>query len=248
MKKLRLISVIMAGLVILSLSVHAQNSIDEISYAAYLKSSTTLWEKAIDIQTKNLEKENSTQNRYQLAMAYYGLLNATMATQDEDTFSKYLDKTKDLLTEVIEADESMGEPRAIYSSVLGLEMAYSPMKGMYLGYKSNSYMSKAMELSPESPLVIKLYAGSKLYTPSMFGGDKDAAREHFDKAVELYEQNEKELTYNWLYLDALAHLGISYTQTGDKANAEIIFRKAIEKEPEFYWVSKSLLPELLASK
>ena len=121
------------------------------------------------------------------------------------------------------------------------------MKGMYLGYKSNSNMSDAMANAPDSPLVIKLYAGSKLYTPSMFGGDIEEAQESFVKAVEKFEEIPSNLTNNWLYLDALAHLGISYFKNGDEVNAEKTFKKALEVEPDFYWVSKSLLPGLLAS-
>ncbi len=227
---------------------NAQNDIKEISYAAYLKSSTTLWEKAIHVHKNNIGSTPDSKQKFDLAMLQYGLLNATMSTKDEATFDKYLDGTKELLQEVIEENKEWGDPSAVYSSILGLEMAYSPMKGMYLGYKSSSYMEDARKLSPESPLVIKLFAGSKLYTPEMFGGDSEVAKENFVKAVDSYENSGESLDQNWLYMDALAHLGISYKKVGENDKAEATFQKALKIEPDFYWVSKSLLPSLSSAE
>lgn len=247
MKNYCIIVVLLIGTLVATVA-KAQNEIKEISYAAYLKSSVTLWEKAVEIEKKKVASNPTNTNKFDLAMAYYGLLSATMATKDEDSFDKYLSTTKTLLAEIIDEDESLGEPQAVLSSVMGLEMAYSPMKGMYLGYKSSSNMDDAVEFAPDSPLVIKLFAGSKLYTPSMFGGDTEEAQESFIKAIEKFEEKPENIQSNWLYLDALAHLGISYQKNGDSENAEKIYRKAIELEPDFFWVSKSLLPSLLASK
>lgn len=216
--------------------VTSAQSTKEIAYGAYLNASKTMWEKAV----KSAESQNGAKS-FEKAAALYGLLNNTMATQDEETFDEYKDATIELLEELIESNEEWGEPRAVLSSVYGLVMAYSPMKGMYLGMKSSSLMEDAMELQPESPIVQKLYAGSKLYTPEMFGGDPEEAVESFQKSLSLY--GEKDTKSNWLYLDTMMGLALSYNKTEQQDKAIDILEKAVTIEPLYYW-GKSTLKKL----
>lgn len=210
----------------------AQN-LNEIQYGGYLKASKSLWERAISVA----EKQHGEQS-FEKAMAVYGLLNATMATQDEETFDAYVDTASDLLKSIIEQKPEWGEPKAVLSSIYGLRMAYDPWKGMIYGGKSNSFMADAYNAQPESPLVQKLYAGSKLYTPSMFGGDVDVAKKSFMKAIEIYENGND--TDHWLYLNALVGLSMAYNKLDEPIKAKEILEKAIKIEPEFYW-AKSIL-------
>lgn len=221
---------IMVGVITVVASAQTTN---EIAYGAYLNASKAMWERAI----KTAERENG-QNSFEKAMAMYGLLNNTMATQDEETFDDFKDQTIDILESIIDSNEQWGEPRAVLSSVYGLVMAYSPMKGMYLGMKSSSLMEDAMELQPESPLVQKLYAGSKLYTPEMFGGDPEKAVKSFQKSLSLYEEGST--TNNWLYLDAMMGLSMAYRKTEKNDEAIAILEKAIVTESEYHWAKATL--------
>lgn len=217
----------------LTVSVTAQSS-SETQYAAYLKASKTMWEKSIQLASQEKGKET-----FEVAMAMYGLLNNTMATKDEETFDEYKDDTIDLLKKLIEENPDWGEPKAVLSSTYGLVMAYSPMKGMILGMKSSSLMDDAMRLQPESALVQKLYAGSKLYTPKMFGGDPEEAVVAYSKSISLY--NEQENTEgNWLYLDAMMGLAMSYKSTEQDDKAKSTLEEAIAIEPQYYWAKSTL--------
>ncbi|MEQ8905524.1 tetratricopeptide repeat protein [Ekhidna sp.] len=208
----------------------------QTQYAAYLKASKIMWERSID-QAKSESGEES----FQTAMAMYGLLNNTMATEDEDTFDEYKDFTVELLEKLIEENPEWGEPRAVLSSTYGLVMAYSPMKGMFLGMKSSSLMEEAMRLQPESPLVQKLFAGSKLYTPEMFGGDPEVAVSTFQKALEIYEQSDT--TENWLYLDTMMGLALAYRKTDQNEKAKATLERAVAIEPQYHW-AKSVLEKI----
>ena len=104
-------------------------------------------------------------------------------------------------------------------------------------------MSDALKESPDSPLVMRLYAGSKQYTPAMWGGDKKVAADFMEKAVKAFEQ-KGETVDNWLYIDALANLGIVYSEIDKKDQAKVTFQKALNMEPEFGWVKYSLMPQL----
>ncbi|MEO9482409.1 MAG: hypothetical protein ABJG47_03145 [Ekhidna sp.] len=210
----------------------AQNS-KQIQYAGYLNASKTMWERSI----KLAEMEDGDKS-FEKALAMYGLLNNTMATQDEATFEEYVGPTTDLLKEIIDENPGHGEAHAVLSSVYGLVMAYSPMKGMLYGMKSSSLMDKALRLSPDSPLVQKLYGGSKLYTPEMFGGDSKQAIEAFTNAIELFEKGDVE--DNWLYMDTHMGLALAYNKVKENEKAEEILEKAILMEPQYHWAKATL--------
>lgn len=229
MKKIIITSVLLIAAGMLS-----AQSIKETQYAAYLTASKTMWERSLKMSSK-AHGERSLE----AAMAMYGILNNTMANQDEETFDQYKDLTIEILKEIIEVNPERGEPKAVLSSVYGLVMAYSPMKGMFLGPKSTSLMSEAMKQQPESPLVQKLYAGSKLYTPTMFGGDPEEAVKSFTKAIEIYDEIGN-TDSDWLYLDSMMGLAMSYQKTNNSDAAKSTLEKAIAIEPNYHWAKATL--------
>ncbi|MDN5205403.1 tetratricopeptide repeat protein [Fulvivirgaceae bacterium BMA10] len=245
MKTLSKFFALIIGISIATLAQGQELKVNEMLYRAYLTNSKTMWEKGVGLKQEAYNKdETNTDLLLDLALAQYGLLGSTMANQDKETFKKYLDDTKENLEKVIKHDEKSAEPKAILSSVYGLEMAYSPWKGMYLGSRSGSLMEKAVKLNDRSALVLKLHAGSKLFTPKMFGGNINMAIESFKKAIDLFESEPEKLKNNWLYLDALSFLGQAYEKAGKKEEAIATYKKALEFEPEFGWVKYSLLPNV----
>ncbi len=224
---------ILAGLLLLSSYWLQAQSQQELEYAAYLKAGKSLWERCVDQANRQHGGES-----FEATMAAYGLLNSTMATEDETTFDDNVDQVVDHLKAIIKEKPQWGEPQAVLSTVYGLKMAYSPMKGIIYGSKSGSLIESAVKLQPESPLVQKLYGSYKLYTPSMFGGDAEEAVKAFTLAVQLYEDLDS--SGNWLYLDALVHLALSYRKTQQTDQAITVLEKAINLEPDFNW-AKAIL-------
>ena len=223
-------------------NVLAQNTVKEVEYAAYLNASKTLWKQAIDRRQKAYDSDQNPNKLYDLTLAQYGLLNATIIDQDKKLFEEYVDLTVESLEKLIKSDKQWAEPKAVLSSVYGLKMGFSPWKGVFLGSKSGSLIEQALKLNDNSPLVWKIEASSKLFTPSMFGGDEEAAVEAFRKAVSLFEAAPDHLANNWLYLDALAWLGQACEKTGKQEEAIATYEKAVAAEPEFKWVKYKLLP------
>lgn len=217
--------------------------VNALMYKAYLINSMSLWERAVSITQKACDAEpENMQRKFELALAQYGLLSATMADKNEEQFNKYLDATKENLESLIESDDKWAEPKAILASVYGLQMGYSPWKGMFLGGKSSGLMEEALEADSKSPVVHKLYAGSKLFTPEMFGGSVTDAVNHYQKAIEFYESDSTNTVNSWLYLDAMAFLGIAHKKAKKIDDAIKVYKRALEKEPEFGWVENVLLP------
>ena len=213
----------------------AQRTLKEIQYAAYLNASKTMWERSI----AQAEKE-SGEKSFEKAIAMYGLLSNTMASKDEETFDDNVDQTIDLLKKIMDQNPEHGESRAVLSSVYGLVIVYSPMKGMLYGMKSSSLMDEAMKLNPESALVQKLYGGSKFYTPKMFGGDATEAIKAFNKSIQLFEVGDS--SNNWLYLDTYMGLALAYNKVEKRDEAEATLEKAIAIEPQYHW-AKSVLAQ-----
>jgi len=227
-------------------SLYAQDKADEIMYKAYLSDAdaTPAWKKAIEMRKDALKaNEKSTKAQFGVALAQFGLLGSTMRWQNEELFDEYYKETEENLEQIIEADKKWAEPYALLSATYGLKMGYSPLQGMFLGGKSGNLVEKAKKLNPNSPLVWKVYANSKYFTPEAFGGDLQEAIEAYEKCLALYEAKPETLRQNWMYLDALAFLGQAYMKNGDTGKAIVIYEKALAVEPEFGWIKYSLLPK-----
>lgn len=234
---------------ILSSTANAQSS-QEVQYRAYLNSEQplTLWKQAVTAcQTALGEKTGDDSLLFDLALAQYGLMNATLRTEDEDTFDAYYPDAIANVERLTDRNKKWGDPMALQSAMYGLKMAYSPMQGMVLGYQSNALIKKAIKVSPQSAFAWKVYATSEFFTPKMFGGDLNEAIEAYKKSVQLYEAQAQTKT-NWLYLDALAFLGQAYMKNGSKADAIATLEKALKAEPAFGWVKNVLLPKVKAMK
>lgn len=217
----------------------AQSETDELMYQAYLQRSPALWEKALATQ---LKQANTTTEKLRLAFVYYSLLNGTMATQNETLFDKHVDAAKELIKELIDQNPKSGEAAAMLSGIYGNEIAYSSMKGMFLGGKSSGLADKGIKLEPASALVWRIYGTNKYYTPAAFGGDLEEAVKAFEKSISIFESKPDTLKQNWLYIDTLALLGQAYAKSGATDKAIATYEKALQQEPSFGWVKFSLLP------
>lgn len=225
----------------------AQDGYDAELYKAYLSQQPVpeIWKSAVAARKQSAKKEvGNRQLQFQLALTQFGLLSSTMRNSDKELFDEFYDETEDLLQSIMEADQKWGEPMALLSATYGLKMAYSPLQGMFLGAKSSSLVEKAKKLNPNSPLVWKIAANSKYFTPEMWGGDLGEAIEAYEKCIRLYEADPEKLKFNWMYLDALAFMGQAYTKNGDTGKAIATYEKALRAEPEFGWVRFVLLPKV----
>lgn len=231
MKNLRLSLSFAVVLLTITTTLKAQNSKD-IMYKAYLLNSEALWKQSVTHAPNSWEK----------ALASYGLLNNTMATRNEELFDNHVDTMFDLLEELENNKTYKASALALKSALYGFIMGYSPWKGMYYGPKSSAAIDEALELTETSGIVWMVKAGSLFYTPETFGGDKIQAEKAYEKSIQNFEA-ENDTTNNWIYLNALANLGKTYQANGKKEQAIATYKKALEIEPAFTWVSKVLLPE-----
>ncbi|WP_155847207.1 tetratricopeptide repeat protein [Algoriphagus marincola] len=214
----------------------------KMNYRAYLEANKELWKQNVATAMLEAQQNPSQESEWQLALTEYGLLNASMADQDEDLFDDYAESLEDRLDQLKKSGPYQAEAKALLSGLYGFQIAFSPFKGMLLGGKSSKLLEQAMEEAPESPIVLKLYASNKYFTPSMWGGDVEEARRAFEKSNANFEKQGIE--DNWMYLDNLAWLGLIHQENGQEDAAKEVWEKALAQEPNFYWVKEGLLPGL----
>lgn len=134
--------------------------------------------------------------------------------------------------------------QALLGSLQGLQIALSPMKGMFLGGKSTANLEKALAQDPDNPYVWMERAHAYYHTPANWGGDMEEAVYHYEQAISHFEQDSLNYAHGWQYPEALAWLGQAYQQLGQAEKARDAFQKALELAPHYVWVKEELLPSL----
>ena len=182
---------------------------------------------------------------YYIALADYriaGLLEG----ESKDQASEHLKVAVEHLKKATEIDPQAAEAYALLSSAYGLQIGLSPMKTMLLGPRVGKASQKAKQLAPDNPRVVLSAAISDFNTPKMFGGSKEKGLQGFQRAAELFAQEEPTdpIRPVWGHREAYAWLGIAYQGQGELESARAAFEKALEIDPDFGWVKYWLLPEL----
>ena len=211
---------------------------ETLALEAYLHNDLERWEKAL-AATRSItdeEKRLLTRAEYQLGRAY-----AAMATQDEDVRDEAMDGVDDALDALWEVNDKNGTAHGIYSGLLGLKIARTPITGMIHGSRAAKYASKAVKLAPHDPAALYHAAANLYYTPEQWGGDSEQALAYLLQALELYGEGRET---NWRYLNTLALLGQVQARLGQTDHARATYRTALEAQPDFGYVSNVLLPKL----
>lgn len=134
---------------------------------------------------------------------YAAYCTATQALIEKDNSKKdaIADKANDLITKaetILGKDNS--ETDVIKSMIETAHMTVDPQsRYMTYGPMISENIEKAKTLDPANPRPVLLEAQNKFYTPEAFGGGKDAAKELFEKAKQLFDnfKPESEISANW---------------------------------------------------
>ena len=186
-------------------------------------------------------------SHYYIALADYRIASLLGSSEEsKDQASKHLKVAVEHLKKATEIDPQAAEAYSLLSSAYGLQIGLSPMKTMFLGPKVGKASQKAKQLAPDNPRVVLSAAISDFNTPKMFGGSKEKGLQGFQRATELFAQEEPTdpIQPVWGHREAYAWLGIAYQNQGELESARAAFEKALEIDPDFGWVKYWLLPEL----
>ena len=186
----------------------------------------------------------SAWGHYYIALTDYRI--AGLLEEKSKDPSEHLNAAVEHLKKATEIDPQAAEAYALLSSVYGWQIGLSPMKSMLLGPRSGRAIQKAEQLAPDNPRVVLSASISDFNTPKMFGGSKEKGLQGFQRATELFAQEEPTdpIQPIWGHREAYAWLGIAYQDRGELESARAAFEKALEIDPDFGWVKYALLPEL----
>ena len=187
---------------------------------------------------------------YYIALADYRIADRLLAA-DEKNKGAAAEHLKTAVEHLQKATETEIDPQAaeayvLLSSAYGRQIGLDPIKGMTLGRRAQKSLKKAVQLAPDNPRVVLCMAIRDFNTPGMFGGSKERGLQGFQRAAELFAQEEPidPIQPAWGHSRTYAWLGLAYQDRGELAPARAAFAKALAINPHFSWVKNVLLPEL----
>lgn len=216
---------------------------EEKAFQAYENSSIFMWKQLATQADQVLSKADTDKESKVAAIKLkYGLLYGCLSNQDKDTYEQYLEKTLEQMNTLLEEYPKSSDLYCISAALMSIQMGFTPMKGMTLGSLSGKHIDQSIKLDSLSAMAWRQYAGSKYFTPKMWGGDIEEAIKKYEYSIKLYEKQN--LTQDWTYVDAIVWLGIAYRKVGKTEKAKAAFEKALTIAPEFGWVKNQLLPSV----
>lgn len=183
---------------------------------------------------------------YYIGFVDMRLFSYYFSREDKDKAKEFVDDGVLHLEKAIELKDDFAEGYALLSSLLGNKIALNPLLGMTLGMKSGSLLNKAFDLAPENPRISLIAGQSAYYTPKMFGGGKEKALRHIQKAIGCYQtfKVEKSIYPTWGYEEAYTYLGLIHMDQENLSEAKKNFEKALEINPNYSWVKYELMGKL----
>ena len=189
---------------------------------------------------------NSYLIHYYIGLADYRLTSFCFSINDKGRAKRYIEDGINHLKTSIEANENFAEAHSLLSSLYGNKIAINPFLGITLGPKSGIEMGKAMNVDPKNPRNYLIAGISAYFTPKMFGGGIKKAQENLKQAIACFDsfKVENPTLPDWGHEEAYAWLGLVFVKNKEYEKAEESYKKALEINPDYNWVTNVLLPKL----
>jgi tetratricopeptide (TPR) repeat protein len=250
-KRIPAILFIYLALIVTPLSLSGQKAVADNTryqnaiYEAYILNEMPRWERTLQEMEIRYRTHAGHALLADILLAQYGLTGYYLGVEQKDKAGHQIDKAMERLQELDNAGGHQALVYALSSAFTAFRIGLRPIRAMQLGPRSYRLLEQALEADPSHPQVWIEKGNSAFFTPSMFGGNKKEAIEHYKKAISLLER-EMPNNYRWLYLSTLVSLANAYEITGQANKAIQTLEKALAFEPRFRWVKEEMLPKLRA--
>ncbi len=225
------------------LSATGYTTFQNMLYRAYTESRMTLWESTLASMETEYSRRPDDELLYDILLAYYGLIGYNLGIDENRQGRRHLEKAITYL-EVLENEEQYAAEAMLFRAAFNaFRIGLRPWLGVSLGPQSERLINNAISIKGHYPRGWIEKGNLMYYAPSIFGGSKTKAIEHYTQAIDLMESNMQN-NHRWLYLSTLVSLAQAYEVTGAEAKAIETLEKALAFEPEFVWVKDELLPRL----
>lgn len=218
----------------------------EFSKKAYLQYDISMFlkarlnfEKAFELDKTNLLP------LYYMTLIDYKILEVNLKNEDKTLFNKHYEISLKN-AEQLEKDKTLStDGKILFAAIYMMKIAVSPMSAVSLSPKVHALLDEAQKINPKKPYSYVIRGMMKYNTPGIFGGSYKDALDNFNYAVKLFEK-EKDDGRNpvWGLIETLAWIGRTNEQLENYEAAKFVYQKALDIEPEYLWIKKSLLPKL----
>lgn len=216
----------------------AQTFRDQL-YQYYISGQMNAWESLMNQKARQIHSE---QDRYELALAYYGYIGYCLGSEQKDKARQYIEWGEKLADQLLEVRPGQPEYLALRGAYYGFRMGFQPQKIMSLGPKSLRLVNQAVEAGPDNPYALIEEANKDWWMPEIFGGSKDRALKGYERAVSQFEKDPESAKNNWYYLNIQMILADWYIERGMAARSTYLYKKLLRFEPDFEWAKEKLNP------
>lgn len=211
-------------------------------YVGYTSGNTATWERGLDqLRTYCAVHPEDDTAQHELALGEYGLIGSRL---EEEGILEEVKALQDRVEGLLEKRPEWPEALALMGGLYGMRVNLSPAATMFYGPKSVKYIDKAIAANAQCPRAWIEKGNAKYHAPFIFGGSIEKSIKCYQKAISGYEAQSASLKNSWMYLYAIAWLGIAYDTNDQPEKARAAFQKALRIEPQFKWVQQELLPAL----
>ena len=211
-------------------------------YRAYISGNMELWQQTIDGIEAQKGKNHSEVLR--LINYQYGYIGWCIGQKRSDEAKSYLNKAKETLKPLEQAKYNTTLLYAYKSAFSGFEIGLSPLKAPFIGPKSIENAKRSVASDSTQAMGYLQLGNIAFYAPKMFGGSPTEALRHYEKALQIMEQNNLHKAKDWNYLNILVTLINAYRLANQYEKARYYCLKALAVEPGFVWVSTTLYPQV----
>lgn len=212
----------------------------EVLYNAYLTQNFQVWKTTID----EAQKSKMTLKELAEIINYeYGYIGASLGEHKTEEAARVMRLMERQLA-ILERHQYQPAVVHMYRSALyAFKIAFNKWDVISLGTQSVKYADLAYSEAPKNPLIVSFKGNVDFFRPQLLGGSKKNALYNYEKAVELFEQ-QNQTTYNWNYLATLLSMAQAYEKTGNLKKADFVCQKILHLAPNFKYVKEVYSPQL----
>jgi len=146
-----------------------------------------------------------------------------------------LDAAVDALTQAVKLDASHAESHALLGTLYGMKISDNWLRAVWLGPRVQNEQELALAAGGKNPRVKYLLGMSQFYT-AMRNASQREALTNLLAAENFFEAEAKTpaapLDPRWGHDSCMTFIGLSYEKLGQRAEAEVYFRKALALHPQ----------------
>ncbi|MEJ2594764.1 MAG: hypothetical protein P8100_06475 [bacterium] len=214
-------------------------------YSHYVSGDISGWKEIIANMESSYQSDQDPYLLKQIIYSLYGYVGYHLGMDQEETAEVYLEKMEGYLDEVMEENKTVPAwAFAMHAASVGYRISLNRIMAPFLGQEALNSMDKAIETDSSEVMGWIEKGNSFMYRPAYFGGSSKKALENYERALSLFQGDEAQRKYSWIYLNLQVLIAKCHIDLGNYDLALQSYQNVITYEPSFSWVRDELMPEV----